>query len=47
MLSIYLQDTQMFSGESIPADYYTEEDAEKCISYAESILEKVKKFMKN
>lgn len=34
-------------GESIPADYYTEEDAEKCISYAESILEKVKKFMKN
>lgn len=34
-------------GESIPAEYYTEEDAEKCIKYAELILKTVRKFMKN
>lgn len=34
-------------GESIPADYYSKEDAEKCINYAELILREVKKFLKS
>lgn len=31
--------------EAIPAEYYSKEDAEKCISYAELILTAVKKVM--
>ena len=34
-------------GESIPSEYYSQEDAERCISYAELILSKVKRFMKS
>jgi HEPN domain-containing protein len=32
-------------GNEIPAQYYSEEDASQCISYAELILRTVKKFM--
>ncbi|MFQ6072421.1 MAG: HEPN domain-containing protein [Methanosarcinales archaeon] len=30
-----------------PYEYYNKEDAEKCINYAESILNEVKKLMRN
>lgn len=33
-------------GLNIPADFYTKGDAEKCISYAELILEEVKNYIK-
>lgn len=32
-------------GNEIPSDYYSQEDAAQCISYAESILSIVSKFM--
>ena len=32
-------------GNEIPSDYYSQEDAVQCISYAESILRIVSKFM--
>ena len=32
-------------GNEIPSEYYSEEDASQCISYAESILQIVKRFM--
>lgn len=32
-------------GNEIPSEYYSEEDAHQCISYAESILQIVKRFM--
>jgi HEPN domain-containing protein len=32
-------------GNEIPAEYYSQEDAETCINYAELILSKVKRFM--
>lgn len=34
-------------GTSFPARYYSKEDADLCITYAESILKDVKKCMKN
>ena len=34
------------AGDLAPAEFYEEEDAEKCINYAESILESVKKLSK-
>ena len=34
-------------GRSIPARYYSKEDATICINYAESILKNVKKYMKS
>ncbi len=34
-------------GEDIPAHYYSKEDADTCINYAESILRSVKKYIKN
>ena len=34
-------------GESIPAEYYSEEEAEKCTSCAALILSRVKEFIKN
>ena len=32
------------AGDLAPAEFYEKEDAEKCINYAELILESVKKF---
>jgi len=32
------------AGDEAPAEYYEQEDAQKCISYAQSILEDAKKF---
>lgn len=32
-------------GESIPAEYYSREDAQKCINYAELILQKVRDYL--
>lgn len=34
-------------GSQIPAEYYSAEDAETCINYAESILSEVKKYLKS
>jgi HEPN domain-containing protein len=34
-----------FYPEGAPFEYYTREDAEKCLSYAESILREVERFM--
>lgn len=34
------------AGELAPTEFYEAEDAEKCINYAESILESVKRFLK-
>jgi len=34
------------AGELAPAEFYEKEDAIKCLSYAESILKKVKKSLK-
>jgi HEPN domain-containing protein len=34
-------------GNEIPAQYYSEEDASRCINYAESMLKTVIKFMSN
>lgn len=34
-------------GTSFPAHYYSEEDAELCINYAELILKSVKKYIKS
>jgi HEPN domain-containing protein len=34
-------------GTSVPAHFYSEEDAELCINYAELILKIVKKYMKS
>ncbi len=34
-------------GESIPAEYYSQEEADKCISYAALILSKVKESIEN
>lgn len=34
-------------GDDIPAEYYSREDADQCISYAGLILNKAKKFMSN
>lgn len=34
------------AGDLAPAEFYEEEDAEKCINYAESILESVKRLSK-
>ncbi len=33
------------AGDLAPTEFYEEEDAIKCINYAESILKKVKKFL--
>ena len=34
-------------GNQIPAEYYSQEDADQCISYAELILKTAKRFMSN
>ena len=34
-------------GNEIPSEYYSQEDADQCISYAELMLKTVKKFMSN
>ncbi|GAH89906.1 unnamed protein product, partial [marine sediment metagenome] len=34
-------------GDDIPAEYYSREDADQCISYAGLILNKAEKFMSN
>ena len=34
-------------GTEIPSEYYSQEDADQCISYAELILKTVKRFMSN
>lgn len=34
-------------GNEIPSEYYSQEDASQCISYAELILQIVKRFMSN
>lgn len=34
------------AGELAPSEFYEREDAERCVSYAELILEDVKKFLK-
>ena len=34
-------------GNDIPAEYYSQEDAEQCTSYAELILKTVNRFMSN
>ena len=34
-------------GNEIPSEYYSQEDANQCINYAESILNRVQRFMKS
>ena len=46
MFYIPTQYPNSLAGDLAPAEFYEREDAEKCINYAELILESVKKFSK-